>query len=710
MTLEELAKLLPEAGSLSSADLIDGVEIIDEPLDAFVEPDLSQESSFGGRPPSVIVVSAPAAVGKSTLARELAYRKNALLWDLSHFNVGDSTFGGTLLKIFGVDGLGEIMAGIADGDYLILLDALDETKIRSGSQNFDAFIEDIAGNLEGERSAPVIVLFARTETAEWVKLMFDDLSVPVAHYQIEFFDHDRASEFIDKRLDARRERDGEGRVHRQSREPFVESRERVFDFVHALLGAEDEWSGSRVRRYLGYAPVLEAITDFLDVGNPTTKIQEIDALQEEFRETTTAESSHWEFLVEIIDDLLERERGRVVEGMKEALDTEAKKEDWEDWGALYSDNEQCARVLDFKYSSTNARRFAPDLPARVAEGYEDVLARDIREHPFLGEHEGFANIVFQEYLYAWALTRQDVDRSAVRKELQRGDFLPSPLLGRFVLLLDGEGHERVDGRDVGIIYESLVSEVTGREQSSVVVRSVEEETDLGVVSFSSDIADEGPSEEAVIYVGTENGITFWRRLSQADIVVDCPVRLGLSGGDFRLGPAVRIECEQFGTRCSDLEVVLDGETDIEVRAEGYETGEQVPEIHEYPRGQGGAELIVDWPNVSWPWSPYEGTIEQDEIETSAMRKEALLKLLRMFRGQRGRRDQTVYQSRWSPEEVNSGLRDELIELALEWGVLRREDIFFVFDSDFDPLKKFEREGIEALSGKELAFVEEFLGL
>jgi hypothetical protein len=66
----------------------------------FVEPTLGAVRPIEPGRTSVVLLSAPGAVGKSTLAKELAYASGGLLWDLSKFQVGSSTFSGTLLDAY----------------------------------------------------------------------------------------------------------------------------------------------------------------------------------------------------------------------------------------------------------------------------------------------------------------------------------------------------------------------------------------------------------------------------------------------------------------------------------------------------------------------------------------------------------------------------------------------------------------------------------
>ena len=134
LSFAEFMELLPSEGGappLVSSGI--GVDYVSDANPCFVEPSLS-----AGHPvradTSVILLSAPGAVGKSTVASELARRTHATLWNLAQFQVGSNTFTGTLTRAFGAAS-GAVLTGLASGKSLVVLDAIDEAAVRAGSQN-----------------------------------------------------------------------------------------------------------------------------------------------------------------------------------------------------------------------------------------------------------------------------------------------------------------------------------------------------------------------------------------------------------------------------------------------------------------------------------------------------------------------------------------------------------------------------------------------
>ena len=84
-TFGQLLGRLPNCDSFDLAEAVRaGVSYVIRETPMFVPPNLSDiEEANESDLPQVLIVSAPGAVGKSTLAKGIAYEKGALLWDLA---------------------------------------------------------------------------------------------------------------------------------------------------------------------------------------------------------------------------------------------------------------------------------------------------------------------------------------------------------------------------------------------------------------------------------------------------------------------------------------------------------------------------------------------------------------------------------------------------------------------------------------------------
>src|SRR2546426_356194 len=100
-TFRDLVAAFPVADEGFRARVSAGLSYVTASNPTFVEPYLSVDKPIEAGRTSVVLLSAPGAVGKSTLASELAFKTGGLLWDLSRFQVGSKTFSRTILDAYG---------------------------------------------------------------------------------------------------------------------------------------------------------------------------------------------------------------------------------------------------------------------------------------------------------------------------------------------------------------------------------------------------------------------------------------------------------------------------------------------------------------------------------------------------------------------------------------------------------------------------------
>ena len=113
-----------------------------EPNAAFVAPPLKLLHSSHDSP-AILVLSAPAAVGKSTVAREIAWRTKGPLWTLSNFRLGTGTLYGTLVRAHGPSAVPRLIDDLTAGRFMVILDAIDEGRLQSGEAGFEEFMNEI---------------------------------------------------------------------------------------------------------------------------------------------------------------------------------------------------------------------------------------------------------------------------------------------------------------------------------------------------------------------------------------------------------------------------------------------------------------------------------------------------------------------------------------------------------------------------------------
>lgn len=160
-SFEQLLSTLPNCDNFPLNDALPlGIGYISSSMPGFIPASLSTiEGTDDGIVPQVIVVSAPGAVGKSTLAREVAFHKGALLWDLAAASeVAANSLEGVLLKTLARGSTEDFLEYMAEGFQCVVIDALDEGRNKVNENSFQRFLEDIARMAQNSKSA-CFVLF-----------------------------------------------------------------------------------------------------------------------------------------------------------------------------------------------------------------------------------------------------------------------------------------------------------------------------------------------------------------------------------------------------------------------------------------------------------------------------------------------------------------------------------------------------------------------
>ena len=138
------------------------MRIVEEPF--YVGTNFKQVNKNKGS--RFILVSAPGATGKSAFGKYLAFKRNALYWNLADdLIIGDGTFHGTLYKALGPSKISEYALKLQQSKATLVIDAFDEAEIISGRRNVETFVHEANDFLENAEASSIILL-SRTETAQ----------------------------------------------------------------------------------------------------------------------------------------------------------------------------------------------------------------------------------------------------------------------------------------------------------------------------------------------------------------------------------------------------------------------------------------------------------------------------------------------------------------------------------------------------------------
>lgn len=386
--------VLMSVGSSMYTELADShpkaVSII-EKEEFYIKPDFN---CIKNEPESkIILFSAPGATGKSALAHYLSYIKHALLWDLSLETIASHSFTGMLVESLGPHMFSQFVAGLNNGQAVLVIDALDEAEMISGRVAVETLLSDLRSIVDHARS-PNIILCARTETAHFIRDYYNrpETAIPISQYEISFFEEHNAIEFIKQRISITK-------TITSVTTKWIESQ---FGQIKLLLDNNKE----AIHSFLGYAPVLEALAVYFREGS-----NDIHLLHQ-----TASSGNSTDIFNEIMERILKREQSKVINGFREKCQKDYP--NFDQWDIVYSIEEQVKRLANFLiFNSTDYNDFVlEDLPRELSAEYGEIIESFLKAHPFvrISEKNGavcadFTGPAFRDYVLAKMMTMDDSD-------------------------------------------------------------------------------------------------------------------------------------------------------------------------------------------------------------------------------------------------------------------------------------------------------------
>lgn len=622
MLLSDLAGLCGAqeswAGLVSDSQ---GVREERTPKGNYVIPEMRAARVSDPVTPSLILITAPAAVGKTTAARYLSHTLKAPILDLSTLHVGSNTLEGALWKSMGAGPSGRFVEEMKEGRATLIIDALDEAEIRSGQANFQAFLRGVAETAADMLGRPAMIMLSRAESARSLTDLFNERSIQYSHFEILPFGRAQAASYLDDRMVEVYAASGKDAVHRRFAAPFEKARDTLFALLSSVISdaSSDIWTNPSIRDFLGYAPVLDVAAEFLAVDNFTT-------LHREFSSSGAAEgTAHWHLVAQVIDHLLIREQGKFVTQFTKTTEFEAVG-DRRLSMALYTPEEQCTRLLDYVEKVSTPVELPAHLPERLRDAYEVAVNSQLVNHPFL-RGPGWFNVIFRDYVTARSLasvTMVGDSGASIRSRLLSSEWKHSPMFAYFTHALT-----RVEGVPVstchselfGALYESFKSMCvagdtlhftagkTGNRLYSVfaVVSKHQENTSLtmGPLTFTS-------------FEGNLS-LTFPRELSHAEIYEVPEVMLGGEGSSFKFGPGVYIACQDLLVTAKDVQVFGtgdDSETPVLLNVSNLISDNVKIRVE-------STHLHILCDELSYPWTQYQKKLNPSALHSSAREASAL---------------------------------------------------------------------------------------
>lgn len=619
-----------------------------EPLDSYVEAGLALRSDKSSLSQPVWLIAAPGAVGKSTLAREICSVTRAIYVDLA----AATTVAGNYLT-GGLVNAGLLSAWEA-GTTTLLIDALDEARLRVTQASFEDFLSDVA-QIAGGRPLPVILLGRAGIVEEARKYLDEHCGLPAPVFDIELFNLDQAERFVWSALD-RLAKINVGATDRLAYPHLSNAmtqhgnvyRDAIKDFVNHLA----ETTNKDGQQFVGYAPVLDAVATVIAAETNVAKVANaVEAVLA------------GKVLTGVTHEVMERESKKVanqVAATVPGLSTDG----------LYGPLEQLERLASLLFHTGKPASLPVGLPAHAISPYEEAVESLLPQHPFLDGNDPPApsSAVFGAFIVAASLrsAHANVVRSA-ENYAQKGAHAPNPFLLDFYEASVASDSSSIPAAHVGLLYESLQAKTGVSEVARLSAEGEAEgktlDLDMALVSTETGIL----SDESKFTVVIDGPLKFGRRVTGINIDAEnADVEIG-DGGQLEMIAPINIRARTLILTCDQMVVKPDPSPSAQDQVVLLEATEALTDISRgVPLVRQGAQLTVSWPgNHVYPWTNFAAEGREDDDPRMADAQRALRRLCISFRshskGALARYIGKVEHFRMTKGHLGVALREKLLE-------------------------------------------------
>jgi hypothetical protein len=557
----------------------------------------------------IIIISAPGAVGKTTFAKYFAFEKKAYYWDLSKLKLGDNTFIGTLASTFGAKNLSKILSDISEGNVSLFIDAFDEAEIISGWDGIEKFLIEVYDYCKSSPKTN-IVLFSRSETAEFIQMTFDlfDDGKKYSMYEIDYFDKDGAIALVKEYL--RLSGDTSFEIHNQ---PFNKALDNIFSAIAHGMDSPNEniWSDPETRSFIGYSPVLQTIATYLSKQN-------FEDVANQFEEKKSAEGGI-QVIAKFIESLLIREQSKFVSSIKEAAENQP--QDYDDWDSIYSPKEQMKSIISYLLNGNQIdASIFESVPNWLKKQYSSSITNFLPNHPFM--RKGEFGPSFRDYSLG-VLINDTHFGDVCRRYMSNKNIVLTSLFSHYY-------HKNNEGlclgTDAGLIYESSVAK-RGLDDSAILTYIKPEEGNKYSFEIIGSEGYKSSSLEFTCIIDNSTPLIFERRLFHAFIEINHDIILGKAGGSMELSD-VEIKARKLIVRAKDFYFNCHSETSSTIKANDF-LNEDFSVIL---KKSGDGALQFNWPNSEYfPWSDFNCDIDEQIYNTYKDELFSIRRILEPFR-------------------------------------------------------------------------------
>lgn len=631
----------------------------------YVEPDFSMIHETSNcaslKDAQVIFISAVGASGKSELTKRLSFTLKTPVVDLGSTKVvGGNSLTGLIFKYLQpIDG-GNWLADIKNGNSCMIIDALDEGYQKTNTQGFFDFLDDTICKIADK--GPSFAMLGRTNAIELASLYLDEKGVKFVTLQIEPFSLEKAKEFIDKHVF--------NSLSIQHKLAYCDTRDYVLESLGNFFKENDSKDEGQSQTFIGYAPVLLAISEFLNSktsGNYKTLLE--DLKRNEMKSVS--------LILDIAKRILERDKNNkvvpnlikpIIINRNEEFQKQALRE-------AYTAEEQCARVLyillgeDFPFKPVNDEAFDVE--------YRKGLDSWMLEHPFLKERKP-ANVVFECYMLV-SLIKNEKYKDAVYR------YLTEKRVNSFMffhLFNELNQSDFVDANLISYLYNSLKTLDSKKHSYSLEIEPTDDNTeplsyDVTFVSSDNSLPDynfKTKLPEKFIWHGPISDATI-------DILKDFVInsrRTDLFAPSYIHCRNFIVSSEEINYSCRELS------SSIVVEADSIVTetpSRAIPKILSIGNSS-GTFTIISSAILTYPFCDYQKKKSDKELKMSETMKDIYQKVRRtiiMFRSH-SKGQLAKHHAKIDNRIGNTQIGKAVVAALLDKHIMYRKDHVYIIDN------------------------------
>ncbi len=545
----------------------------------------------------------------------------------------------------------------------MIIDALDEGYIKTTVDGFYAFLDNIVKIAATAQGTP-FVLLGRTNVVELATLYFEEQGVKVAFLQIEPFTIDSAKVFIDKHVES------------EAKERFVEQYKAVRDYIVDAIGGffknQSEINHKQYLQFIGYAPVLLAISTLLNRNN------NYHALLEDLKSNNR---QNVKLVIDIIEEILKRDKEDKINEILLPQLLNNRDDSFKDMAFknAYSIEEQCIRLLCKQLNINLNIPVTHDTYFDIE--YNKQISSWLNEHPFLSNGK-IQNVVFESYIIARLI-------KITKYKDYVFQYLKSSFRNAYMLfyIYDelADKNRTIDKEFIPYLFESLKALDKKGHYSSMelTVQKVDKSTKDIICElefFKAGITTDDYSYSVytncadTLYVGTEiNNMT-----------IDLPVTVGISADKVDCTPPAYIKCNTI--ECTASEILLnagvhDESVVLECNNFCVKCGNNgtLPILTNKGRMDGKQFQLICKNQLSYPFVQYSAHALEDSIPTDIQDKyQKMRRLLLMFRSH-SKGDLARYKDKIDNRIGNSNIGKKVLDALIEKGILYSKEMLYFID-------------------------------